>query len=132
MSRENVDRVRAAIDSLNKGDIEAVFKDAAADFEYDFSRSIGMQPGIYRLAETRRFLEDFIEWWDSARWEADDFIDAGDHVVTPLTGSFRGRDGIQVQARGTAWVWTFRGTNIVRVTFYQERGEALEALGLSQ
>jgi ketosteroid isomerase-like protein len=43
----------------------------------------------------------------------------------------RGRDGIEVQARGI-WVWTFRDGACVRITLYQEREEALEAAGLSE
>jgi ketosteroid isomerase-like protein len=132
MSRENVEVVRAAIDALNRGDADAAFKDMAPDFEYDFSRSIGFQPGVYKLDEARRIWEEFVGTWESARWEADEFIEADEHVVTPLTTSVRGRDGIEVQALRTAWVWTFRDGNVARITFYQERQEALEAAGLSE
>jgi hypothetical protein len=49
----------------------------------------------------------------------------------PFTNMSRGRDGIEVQARGV-WVWTIRDRSIVRVCLYQERKEALEAAGLSE
>jgi len=51
--------------------------------------------------------------------------------MTPVTNLLRGRDGIEVQARG-AWVWTFRDGSVARVTFYPERQDALEAAGLSE
>ena len=49
----------------------------------------------------------------------------------PFTNLARGRDGIEVQARGI-WVWTIRDGSIVRVCLYQERHEALEAAGLEE
>jgi ketosteroid isomerase-like protein len=51
-------------------------------------------------------------------------------VVVPQTGYVRGRDGIETTARITL-VWTVRDGAIVRATMYQERGQALEAAGLS-
>jgi ketosteroid isomerase-like protein len=102
----------------------------APEFEWDFSRSIGFQRGVYKVDEARGFWEEFAGAWESSRWEADEFIEAGEHVVTPLTLSVRGRDGIEVQALRTAWVWTFRDGSVARITFYQERQDALEAAGL--
>ena len=131
MSQENVETVRAALEALNTGDIDAALNDAAPDFEWDFSRSIGTVPGVYRLDQMRGFFDNFAEAWESVRWEAEEFIEAGDHVVTPITTHARGREGVEVQARG-AWVWTFRDGAIARICFYQERQEALEAAGPSE
>jgi ketosteroid isomerase-like protein len=131
MSQENVEIIRAAIDALNRGDIDAALKDAAADFEWDFSRSIGMQPGVYRLDQMQELWDEFYGLWESSRWEAEEFIDAGDLVMTLVTNFLGGRDGVEVQARG-AWVWMFRDGKVARITFYQERQEALEAAGLSE
>ena len=50
-------------------------------------------------------------------------------MVVPWTMHLTGRDGIQVQARVT-WVWTFRGGAVERLSMYQEREDALEAVGL--
>ena len=52
-------------------------------------------------------------------------------MVTPLTSYHRGRDGIEVRAR-RALVWTIHNGAITRITFYQEREEALEAAGLRE
>jgi ketosteroid isomerase-like protein len=51
--------------------------------------------------------------------------------VTPFTNHLRGRDGIEVAARGIL-VWTIRDGAIVRVCLYQEREEALQAAGLRE
>ena len=132
MSQENVEIVRAALDALNREDIDAALKDAAPDFVFDFSRSVGTEGGVYKLGQMRTFWGQVTaEMWESSRFEAEEFIEAGDLVMTPVTNLLRGRDGIEVQARG-AWVWTFRDGSVARITFYQTRQEALEAAGLSE
>jgi ketosteroid isomerase-like protein len=130
MSQENVEIVRAILDALNDGDAAGAFKYTAPGFEYDFSRSIGLQRGVSTGAEARRFWKEFASAWESSRWEVDEFIEADEHVVTPLTLSVRRRNGIEVQALSTAWMWTFRGGMVARISFYTERQEALEAVGL--
>jgi ketosteroid isomerase-like protein len=133
MSQENVEIVRAAHDAFNRGDIDAAFEDFAPDFELDMSRAIGINVtrDVYDLDQFRRLLEEFVGSWDSFRLGADEFIDAGEHVVTPFTNRASGRDGIELQARGT-WVWTIRDRVVVRACLYQERQEALQAVGLSE
>jgi ketosteroid isomerase-like protein len=131
MSQENVEIVRATIGALNRGDIDAALKDAAPDFEYDFSRSVGTNRGVFGPDQVRMFWEEFAGAWKSVRLEAEDFIEADDLVVTPMIILFRGREGLKVQAR-VAWVWTFRDGSVAQITFYQERQEALQAAGLSE
>ena len=132
MSQENVEIVRAALDALNREDIDAALKDAAPDFVFDFSRSVGLEAGVYKLDQMRTFFGQWVgEMWESSRFEADEFIEAGEQVVMPLTGYHRGRDGIEVQARGTL-VWTIDNGAITCITYYQERDAALEAAGLRE
>jgi ketosteroid isomerase-like protein len=131
MSQENVELVRAAIEAINRGDTDAAFKDAAPDFIFDLRRAVGTDRGVYDLDQMRRLTEDFGSAWDSVNYGLDEFIEAGEHVVTPFTNKLVGRDRIEVQARG-AWVWTIRDGGIVRACLYQERSEALEAAGLRE
>ena len=49
----------------------------------------------------------------------------------PLTQHLKGRGGIETVVRA-AFVWTIRNGATERVTMYQERQEALEAVGLSE
>src|SRR3954453_17950060 len=131
MSRENVEIVRAVIDALNRGDVDAVLKDAAPDLELDFSRAVGPAHGVFGPDELPDLLREFDEPWQSVRREAEEFIEAGEQIVTPLTSHHLGRDGLELQAR-VAMVWTISDGAIARVCFYQEREEALEAAGLSE
>ena len=105
MSQENVEIVRAAIDAFNRGDVDAAFKDVIPEFEYDQTRAVGMDRGVFNLEQFRSLLATFTDSWESFTVGADELIDAGEDVVMPFTNAARGRDGIEVQARGI-WVWT--------------------------
>jgi len=129
MSQENEEIVRAVYDAYNREDLDAAVKDAAPEFELDWTRAVGPQRGVYKLDEIRAFLGDFLEAFESTRVVPDEFIGAGDQVVVPQTGYIRGRDGIEATARITL-VWTFRDGAIVRTCLYQQKHEALEAVGL--
>jgi ketosteroid isomerase-like protein len=129
MSQENVEIVRAAIDAYNRGDLEAALRVAAPDCELDWSRSIGPQRGVYRIDQISEV--NLAGTLDSVRTEPEELISAGEHVITPMIGYARGRDGIETTARFT-YLWTFRNGAVVRVTLYQELQEALEAVGLGE
>ena len=123
--------VKANIDAYNREDWDAFFKDVAPGFELDFSRALGPWRGVFGLDQIRRMLGEFSETWESAPAEPHEFIEAGDLVVVPGTQHVKGRGGIEVAARGV-YVWTIRNGAIERATMYQERQDALEAVGLSE
>ncbi len=131
MSQENVEIARTAIDAFNRGDWEATLSAAAPEFEFDMSRSIGPQRGIYRLAEVREFWSDWVGAFDSVRQDVEEFIEAGDEVVVWSVMHVQGRDGVEAQARA-AWVFTFRDGVVVRASMYQTKLDALEALGMRE
>jgi ketosteroid isomerase-like protein len=130
VSQENVEIARRAYEAWNRGDLDAGAEDFAPDFELDMSRSLGWDQGIYGLDKMRRLGEEFWEAWEAVQVGAE-YIDAGEHVVISFTNRIRGRDGIEVQARG-AWLGTIRDGLIVRICLYQELQEALEAAGVSE
>ena len=104
-------------------------KHAAPDLEFDWSRSISPQKGVYNRDQFPDFT--LAGEFESVRTEPEELIDAGGHVITPLIGYFQGRDGIELTARFT-YLWTFRDGVCVRVTIFQTRDEALEAAGLRE
>ena len=127
---ENVELVRAAIDAFNRGDTDTAFRNVSPDFEYDQTRAVGIDRGVFNLDEFKDLLGTFAGSWESFTIGADELIDRGEHVVMPFTNVARGRDGIEVQARGV-WVWTIRDSTVVGACLYQELQEALEAVGVS-
>ena len=106
-----------------------MLKQAAPDLEFDWSRSVSPQKGVYNLDQFPDFT--LAGMFESVRTEPEELIDAGEHVITPLIGYFRSRDGLEVTARFT-YLWTFRDGACVRVTIFQARNEALEAAGWSE
>jgi hypothetical protein len=100
MSSENVEIVRAAIDAHNRGDIDAAFKEAAPDFEYDGTRAVGIDGGVFNLEQFKSLLSTFRDTWESYAIGADELIDAGEAVVMAFANVLRGRDGIEVEAHG--------------------------------
>ena len=130
MSQENLDIARRAYVALHRGDLDAGFENFAPDCALDLSRSLGIDRGVYSLDQMRRLMEELLEAWETIQ-VGGEYIDAGEHVVMQFTNRLRGRDGIEVQARG-AWLCTIRDGLIVRICLYQEVQEALEAAGLSE
>jgi ketosteroid isomerase-like protein len=131
MSQENVEIVRAAIAAGNREDWDALVQAAAPDFELDMSRSQSFRgAAVYGLDQLRGFLE-FADSWESVRVEPHEFIEVDDLVVVPQTTHVRGRDGIEVVSRPTL-VWTIRDGAIERISMYQERQDALEAVGMPE
>jgi uncharacterized protein len=87
--------------------------------------------GTYRGHEGVRTLRSrFDEIFDEARYEVDEFVDAGDSVVA--LGRFRVR-GAQSGATGTqpiALVLGLRDGRLAAYRAYFEREQALKAVGL--
>jgi ketosteroid isomerase-like protein len=132
MSQENFETIRAAMDAWNRGDWDEALKDAAPDVELDNSSNTGEWRGVHMGPdEVKRMWKKFVEPWESVRFEIDEFIDAGEHVVTRQTAQFTGRDGIQVETH-TGWCWTFRYGVLTRLFASNELDEALEAAGLRE
>ena len=131
MSRENIEIARRVFEALNRGDLSGALEDSAADFVFDFSRSLSPERGVYGREDISRFRDVFVGLWESVRYEPEEPIEADDQVITPFTMHMRGRDGIEVQTRA-AWLWSFRDGQVGRITFFQAGRDALEAAGLSE
>ena len=132
MSQENAEIVRRAIEGFNRRDLDAATRYSDPDIEVDWSRSRGVEAGIYRGQEAARdFWNQFLDMFAQVTVTAEEFIELGDRVVVPCRTRLCGRDGIEVQTR-SAYVVTFRDRRIVAWKLYQEKAEALEAVGLSE
>jgi ketosteroid isomerase-like protein len=62
----------------------------------------------------------------------EELIDAGEQVISVVTRHARGRaSGVEVE-RPFALLWTLREGKVIRVVWFLDRAEALEAAGLSE
>jgi ketosteroid isomerase-like protein len=86
--------------------------------------------GRASLIDVLRGLEEAFE---ELRWEIERLVEVPDGrvlVFVRVRGRGRG-SGVETDAR-IAHVWTFRDDKAVRMHVFEERAEALEAVGLSE
>jgi ketosteroid isomerase-like protein len=132
VSQENVDLVLRAIDAFNSGDLTAIGEMSLPDVEVDWSRSGGINAGVYRgTVETLRFWSTFFDVFDRLEVTPLELIENRDLVVLMEKTRMWGRDGIEVEAHNAAVV-SFRDGRIARWTMYRGRDAAIKAVGLEE
>ncbi len=134
MSQENLEVVQGAYEAFNRAGLDALLEHLHPDLEYDVTAGIGPYAGMYYgRGAVRSFLADYLESWEYVRMEPEDFIEVGEgHVVVLLRLRMRGKgSGVEVEARTTN-VWTVRDRKAVRIAVYNDKAEALEAVGASE
>ena len=127
MSRENVEIVRQGFEAYTQGDLSA----AVANHDPDVVYNPAEEPPVAGRDAVRAYIERWEEPWDDYVAQAEEFFDAGDHVVVTFHVRARGRaSGAEVDARSYQ-VYSLREGQLVRMDEYMTRDEALEAAGLS-
>jgi ketosteroid isomerase-like protein len=130
MSRENVEVVRSFYDAFINGDLSAWIATWHPEIEYRPVEEEGVIHGAEALLD---YLQRWFEVWEDYRFEVEDYIDAGGNVVVVCfrhTGRGEG-SGIQVEQR-LFHVCTLDEGKLLRVDEYDNKGQALEAVGLRQ
>jgi ketosteroid isomerase-like protein len=137
MSQENVEIVRR-----NYGRINDAYK--TGDYLQPMEeicqpdvvlRTSGMFPesGDYRGYEgLREFTRNQAEAFDEMWIHPDEFLDADDQVVVPVSfGGTARHTGIEATF-SIVHVWTIRDGKVCRLDMYRSREEALDAVGLAE
>jgi ketosteroid isomerase-like protein len=129
MSDENVDKARDFIDAYNRRDFDAAVE--AFDPEIEWVLPERQSSDSCRGPdEVKRFWEGLDETFDELRLEPQEYVDAGDRVATRLRHHGRGkRSGLEINEELYHQVVTFRGGRMVRIEYFGEWSEALEAAG---
>jgi len=132
MSRENVEIVRRIYGEWARGRFQA-----GAEL-FDPWLLLVLRPefpdaGAYLgVEEISGYMRRFLEDWDHAVIEGEEFFGAGDSVVVGIHQQAVGKgSGIPTDMRYFQ-IWTFRGGRVIRIESVKGRGEALEAAGLSE
>jgi ketosteroid isomerase-like protein len=125
----NVETARAAIEAFNRRDLGAMLAMACDDFEYDWSRSMGLYAGVYRGADGfREFASEQWDVFEEFQVEPHEFVPCGDHhVVVTSTVRATGRGGVPVSALSSHLYEFGDDGKVVRITLFQQRAEALAA-----
>jgi ketosteroid isomerase-like protein len=131
MSQENIDLVQRALEAYRARDIETLQALLDADVEWKQVEELVPAHGWEAVAEA---LGRWEENWDELDTEAEELIDAGDHVVAGIR--FRGRGGVSgVPVEQVSYlVFTVLAGKITRMHEYgpAARTEALQAVGLPE
>ena len=133
MSEENVEILRRIFDRLAEGDGELFWAHLDSEVEWDERDMEWPEAGLYRgVDEVRGLIRRWVGTWDEMRWEARNYVNAGDTVVVTVRQIGRGRgSGVPVEQERSQ-TWTFRDGKIVAFRSFVTRAEALEAAGLSE
>jgi hypothetical protein len=133
MSRENVEVVRAWIGACNGDDPESVV--ALGDPAFEMTES-SMVPGAATtsgLDGLRRYLMGWRRNWSEWDWQEEEVLDIPPNKVLLMANlRLRGlRSGIWVEHRW-AYLFTVRGGKVLRQDGFDEKAQALEAVGLRE
>ena len=122
-----IEFAKRAIDLFNRRDADGMRILAGDDFEYDSTRSLGPNRGVYQGPDGFfEFIRDQWEMFDPMELEVHEYIPRENHVVVPSTIRGTGPQGVPVSAQSTH-LYTFEDGRLVRITMFQEREEALAA-----
>jgi len=132
MSQENVEPVRRAYEAFNEGDPEPVFALLDDDFVY---RARDELPGGGAFEGPRAFrdrLASLGDAFDEVRFEPQEVIDAGRHVVVVLRQIARGRTSGAVLEQPIIHVWLIEEGRGKELRVFAQRDDALRAVGLRE
>ena len=132
MSQENVDVVRRHHEAFVRGDREGTLEPLHPEIEFVF-HGLDM-PTAHSHGELDKTMRHWLGTWrrESYRFEAREYRDLGDRVLVRCLEHGRGRgSGVEV-TRELFQVWDVRNGKAIRCEIFEERDEALEAVGLRE
>jgi ketosteroid isomerase-like protein len=128
MSQENVEIVKRLLEAYDQGGFAATGDFLHPDFEMS---SPPEQPdsGTYRGAAALRYMQEWQSIFDSFRSGVEELIDAGDDVIVAVREHVKAR-GSDVELGKTYYaVCTVRDEKVLRLQWFSDRQEALDAVG---
>ena len=132
MSQETVEIVRRGWDAFESADLSAAIANFSPALVTVVAPPIPFA-GTYHGPEG--FLQVTLDWaegFDELVMTAEEFFDAGDHVVVHSLHRSRGaQSGVPVET-DVWYVFTVLGGELVRATIFSNRKEALGLVGLSE
>ena len=136
MSRENLEVVRSIYDAVARRDVATPFDLYAEDIVWDLSnwRPAELDPSpIYRGHEgVREAWRDRLSAWGEVDLEVEELMEAGDQVVAVVRDRQIGRSsGVPLESSHAA-VWTLADGKVTRLQVFDDRAQALEAVGLRE
>jgi ketosteroid isomerase-like protein len=136
MSQEDVKRLRWLYEEWAKGNLWALREIADSNIEWEWSAGLASVSGAPRvchgLVEIDAATREWLAAWDHYWMTAEDFIDADDRIVVLGRVHARLAGTEDVIDQRIAAVWTLQEGRAIAVRYYDDRADALEAVGLSE
>jgi 3-oxoadipate enol-lactonase len=128
MSQQNIELVRGSLEAFGRGDIEGALAIAHPDL---VSSRVHPDGAVFHGHDGfRQLLADWLQGFAEWSFRADEYIDAGDHVIVHQHQWARGA-GSGVVVEGDFWmVYAIAEGKVTRFDIYADRNEALEATGM--
>ena len=132
MSLENVEFVRRGWEAYERGDLSAALATLSPDLVTYVAPPIHVAGTYHGPEGLLQLTLDWAEGFDELVVTAEEYIDAGDQVVTRVRHRASGAErGVPVETY-VWYVWTVHEGKTVRADIFNDRGDALEAAGLSE
>jgi len=128
----NVEIVRQSLEAFNSKGVDGLASFWGPDIDWRAIEGAPDDVGVFSGEQAmRRYLGEWLEMFDEARNEPQEFIEAGDQVVAVQHASgIAKRNRVPVDMR-YAVVYTIQDGKIIRGREYATRAEALEAARLA-
>jgi ketosteroid isomerase-like protein len=131
MSHENVERLRQGFDAFFRRDRQSWLALCDPDFESVPSNDWPEMEPIRGAEAAWEFYVETDEPWERTPYEYVHVLDAGsDKVIGRMRREMRGKASGAVVTYSYWVVVTFRDGRVLRVEWFAERGDALEAAGI--
>ena len=136
MSQANVEIVQGIYEAVARRDAATPFEVYAEDIVWDVSNSrratVMDSVSYHGLEGVRQFWQESLSVFGTVDLDVEELIDAGDRVVALIREREIGRtSGAPVDARHVA-VWTLADGKVVRMQIFDNREQALKAVGLAE
>ena len=134
MSQENVEITRRAWNLWSQGDLDGLLSLCDEDCVFDTTYMRDWPEPEYRgHAGLRRFLSEWLDVWDEFEVGFDELLPGADgRVVSLFWQRGKGRQSGLTMDVAWAMVTVFRDDSILWMGVYDDRAEALKAVGLEE
>jgi ketosteroid isomerase-like protein len=132
MSRESIGLLQRAYEAFDAGDFEPFFAMLDEKFVYRARDELPGGGAFVGPAAFRERIEALGEVFGQVRFEPQEFIDAGEHVIVALRQTARGRVSGVTLEQSISHVWLIRDGRGIELCVYSRREQALEAAGLTE
>jgi ketosteroid isomerase-like protein len=128
MSEQNVEIVRAALEAFRRGEVDIALEHAHPDM---VSKRIDPDGAVFHGRDgLLALMADWVESFEDWSYRAEEFIDAGEHVVVRVHQSGRGA-GSGAMVDGDIWLtYAFEHGKVKRFTLFADRERAFEEAGI--